>query len=441
MNRATLIASFLVVVLVAAVFLYFRDTTGPVISISPNSGPVSGSRELVIPVEDEGSDLKQLTVTVSQGDRTREVLSKTYPAGTRSGRESITLDSADLQEGSFSLEVTATDRSIYHFGAGNTTTQSHSFEYDAKPPMVGVLSTSHNLRHGGAGLVVYTLSEEPAKTGVAIGDSFYPGYRQQGDFYAALFAYPFNADPDTFPPPRVVAVDQAGNRGDEGIYYRLLPRGFSEADIDLSDPFLTRIQAEFGDTFPATESPLELFLKVNRQTRIQNRQALAEYGRQTSPTPQWQGAFRRQPDAAPLGAFGERRSYYYQGKKVDEQTHLGIDLASVAHAPVQAANDGHVVYADELGIYGNCVIIDHGMGLQTLYGHLSRLGVQADETVEKGQIIAHTGASGLAAGDHLHFGVVISGVPVDPIEWWDRSWIKNNVMAKLKMGAELADRQ
>ncbi|NIQ98299.1 MAG: M23 family peptidase, partial [Desulfuromonadales bacterium] len=234
MNRPTLIASFLVVALVAAGFLYFRDTAGPVISLSPSSGPVSGTRELVIPVEDQGSDLEQLTVTVSQEDRTHEVLSKTYPAGTRSDRESITLESVDLQEGPFTLEVAATDRSIYHFGAGNTTKQSHSFEYDAKPPMVGVLTTSHNLRHGGAGLVVYTLSEEPATTGVAIGDAFYPGYRQQGDFYAALFAYPFDADPDTFPPPRVVAVDQAGNRGDEGIYYRLLPRVFSKVDIDLS---------------------------------------------------------------------------------------------------------------------------------------------------------------------------------------------------------------
>jgi murein DD-endopeptidase MepM/ murein hydrolase activator NlpD len=91
-----------------------------------------------------------------------------------------------------------------------------------------------------------------------------------------------------------------------------------------------------------------------------------------------------------------------------------------------------VVYADFLGIYGNVVIIDHGLGLQTIYAHLSSAAVTAGQSVAKDEIIGHTGTTGLAGGDHLHYGVAVSGIPVQPIEWWDATWIKNNITSKLE---------
>ena len=153
--------------------------------------------------------------------------------------------------------------------------------------------------------------------------------------------------------------------------------------------------------------------------------------------PLWEGTFLRLPNSAPRGSFAQLRSYFYHGKQVDQQTHLGIDLASLAHSPVPAANVGKVVYADDLGIYGQCIIIDHGLGLQTLYGHLSRIGAKVGDQVHKGQIIGTTGDTGLAGGDHLHFGVVISGEQVNPIEWWDPSWIRNNVTGKLQAAEKM----
>ena len=139
------------------------------------------------------------------------------------------------------------------------------------------------------------------------------------------------------------------------------------------------------------------------------------------------------PNTAPLGGFAQFRTYIYQGKEVDRQTHLGFDLASLAQADVPAANRGKVVFAGDFGIYGQCIIIDHGLGLQTIYGHLSRIGVKPGDNVEKGQIIGNTGATGMAGGDHLHFEMNISGVSVNPIEWWDSHWIKNNVTGKLEI--------
>lgn len=436
MKRPSIVLLVVAVVLIAIGFLYFRDRRGPEVSLTPAAGSASGKREFTLSVKDEGSDLKQLTITAIQEGRSWDILSKTYPPGIRNAQESFTLGTAELQQGPFELKISSGDTAIYHFGAGNTSELTSPFEYDNKAPMVSVLSTAHNLYQGGAGLVVYTLSEKPVRTGIIIGEAFYPGYLQEGEIYACLFPFAYDSDPKTFPAPRVVAIDEAGNKGDAGIYYRLLSKRFAKADIRLDDSFLTKIQAEFQDSVPAAASPLDFFLNINRDVRSKNRQALADYGLQTSPVPLWQGGFLRQTNTAMRGPFGEQRTYQYKGKTVDRQTHLGIDLASVAHAPVQAANDGKVVFADRMGIYGNCIIIDHGLGLQTLYGHLSRIDVKKGDPIRKGQLIAHSGASGLAGGDHLHFGVIISGIPVNPIEWWDPSWIKNNVTNKLKMAKQ-----
>ena len=218
------------------------------------------------------------------------------------------------------------------------------------------------------------------------------------------------------------------------INYHLIAKTFSTDQINLTDPFLEKIASEFKGKFPQASTPLEIFLGANRNQRQQDRKLIYEYGRKTSPTPLWQGNFLRMPNTAPLGGFAQARTYIYQGKEVDRQTHLGFDLASLAHAPVPAANRGKVVFAGDLGIYGQCVIIDHGLGLQSIYGHLSRIGVKPGDNVEMGQKIGDTGATGMAGGDHLHFEMAVSGHSVNPIEWWDSHWIKDNVAGKLEMG-------
>jgi len=432
MKIPAIIAAIVVAVLGFG-FFYLRDTTGPALTLSPAAGPISAKRVLTLTLRDSGAGLKNVTVAAVQGDRTIPLLSRQYPPGSHEALEPLSLAQSGLKEGPLSLRISATDRSIFPFGAGNSTDLSPSFDYQNKPPVVTLLSTAHNIFHGGAGLVVYTLNREVERTGVVIGNRFFPGYRQSGDLYACLFAFPYNMAPESFL-PKVLAVDRAGNERQTGIYFHLIPKSFPSDRIELSDSFLDKVAAEFKDRFPQAATPLEIFLKANGELRDHDLKILNECGQKTSPVPLWEGAFLRLPNSAPGGSFAQLRSYLYRGKQVDLQTHLGIDLASLAHAQVPAANRGKVVYADDLGIYGQCVIIDHGLGLQTLYGHLSRIGVKVGEEVHKGQIIGNTGDTGLAGGDHLHFGVVISGEQVNPIEWWDPSWIKNNVTGKLDAG-------
>ena len=139
--------------------------------------------------------------------------------------------------------------------------------------------------------------------------------------------------------------------------------------------------------------------------------------------------------------FADERTYVYQGETIDHAYHLGYDLAVTKKHPVGAANSGIVVFAGDLGIYGNTVVIDHGLGISTLYGHLSSLDVQAGDKVEKKHKIGKTGETGLAGGDHLHFATLIHGVPVLPLEWWDGKWIKDNIQSKLEVwGQTIAGR-
>ena len=429
MKTFTIFTSIILIAVIGMILFYFIGTPAPKVSLSPEAGLVGERRDLTLNLDAQGGLLKKLTVSAVQAEKTVNVLLKDFASGSHQAAETFNLEKTGLKEGAFTLQINATS-SAPRFGADRTTSKIHSFTMESKPLIVAVLSVAHNITQGGAGLVVYTVSKDVEKTGVVFGDQFFPGYRQGGDYYACLFPFPYNMDPGKYV-PRVIAVDRAGSERQIGINYHLIAKTFSTDRINLTDTFLEKIAAEFKGKFPQAGTPLEIFLKANRDQRQQDLKLIYDYGRKSSPTPLWQGTFLRMPKAAPLGGFAQSRTYMYQGKEIDRQTHLGFDLASLAHADVPAANRGKVVFAGDFGIYGQCIIIDHGLGLQTLYGHLSQISVKPGDTVENGQIIGNTGATGMAGGDHLHFEMTISGQSVNPIEWWDAHWIKDNVTGKL----------
>jgi murein DD-endopeptidase MepM/ murein hydrolase activator NlpD len=203
--------------------------------------------------------------------------------------------------------------------------------------------------------------------------------------------------------------------------------------MTLSENFLQQKMPEFQSHAPTLQgkTPIETFMYVNTKLREENDAAIREICKTSNPRQLWEGTFLRMKDAAPMALFGDKRKYQSQGKVVGESVHMGVDLASTANAPVEAANNGIVAYAGYLGIYGNFVMIDHGFGFFTIYGHLNSIDVKKGQEVKKGDVIAHTGSTGLAGGDHLHFGMLIGGQFVNPQEWWDAHWIADNVTKKM----------
>ncbi len=420
----------IVIALCAGGFLYFRDTEGPQLALTPGSGPISHKTKLLLSLKDQGMGLKDVKVTILQGNTSKTLLQRAFPLPQPNADLEIDLSSLKLQQGGVQIEIVSTDSAIYHFGKGNVTVQTFNMTYDSRAPIISILSKAHNFTKGGSGLVTFTANEEIQNAGVTFGDLFFPAYQQESGNYACLFPYPYYTTSKEFV-PRVVASDLAGNERQTGIYYHTNNKRFRNRKINISKSFLDMKTPEFETMAPNAQSPLDIFLYVNREVRKANRAKMVELSKQTSPNPLWQGAFMRQPKAAPLAQFADHRDYFYEGKKVDEAYHLGFDLASVAQAEIHAGNSGNVVWAEYLGIYGLCVVIDHGLGLQTLYAHMSQLDVQQGDTVTRGQVIGRSGATGMAGGDHLHFGVFVSGVAVQPIEWWDQSWLDNNIDSKL----------
>ena len=412
-------------------YLLLRDLSAPTLTLAPADGTVSAKRSPTLTVADHGTGLKHLQVTAVQGGQSVELLNRDYPAGTAQITEPISLKG--LQEGPVELQVRAVDHARIRFGSGNPAELAATFTIDNQAPQISVLSTHHNVNQGGAAVAVYTLSEEAAETGVKVGDRLFPAYRQPSGAWVCFFALPWNMPPSAFV-PKVVATDRAGNQRSAGLFYHVSAKTFPSDRLNITPQFLeSKIVPDFQQFFPEIDDPLELFLKVNRDLRKENIAKVFEVGQQSAAAPLWSGTFLRQPNAAVPGYFAQPRVYLHNGLIIDHQTHLGIDLASTARAPVPATNAGKVVFAADLGIYGNCVIIDHGLGLQTLYGHLSQIDVRNGDPVTKGQIIGRTGTSGMAGGDHLHYDVLVSGQQVNPIEWWDPNWIRNNVTDKLAL--------
>jgi murein DD-endopeptidase MepM/ murein hydrolase activator NlpD len=181
----------------------------------------------------------------------------------------------------------------------------------------------------------------------------------------------------------------------------------------------------------APEDLAASFLRINGDLRRRNALTIAELSKKTSPEMLWKDAFQALGNASVEAGFADNRTYLYQGKEIDRQVHLGFDLAVTQRIPVLAANTGIVVYAADLGIYGNCVILDHGLGVQSLYGHLSVIEVKEGMRVEKGQMLGRSGMTGLAGGDHLHFTMLVSGQAVNPVEWWDPKWMQDRVLRKI----------
>lgn len=418
-------AFFILLLAGGALFFFFRDKAGPTVTLTPDSGPVS-LNPLTLDLHDENSGLKDLTVTLIQGEKRFPVLAKAYPKKPRTGSETFQIDGSRLNEGDFQIEIAARDGS---FLGGNLSKELYSFVYDRTPPVVSVESRVHNIRQGGSGLIVYQVSEKVRRTGVKVADRFFQAYLQPSGKYYCVFAYPHDLERNQFQPV-VVAEDHAGNKSESGFYFHVIRKQFVSDRINISDGFLTAKMSQFKGDFPEASSNLDLFLNVNRSMRKENRKKLYDYGTKTATQPLWEKNFLRQPGST-MATFGDKRSYYYQGKKVDSQTHLGVDLASVAQAPVKAANFGKVVFSGFFGIYGNCIVLDHGLGVQSLYGHLSRLDVKEGQELAKGDLLGLTGTTGMAGGDHLHFGILVSGLPVEPIEWWDANWIENNITSKV----------
>jgi murein DD-endopeptidase MepM/ murein hydrolase activator NlpD len=392
---------------------------------------------------DVGTGLAWSRIEVERDGATTVLANETYPAvswvgsglfDTTVSKPLAPIDNKFV-EGPAKLRVFAGDYSWLRVFRSERPLLEADFTIDLTAPTVEVLSQQHYLKLGGLDFMLYKASPDATMSGVAVGNYFFPGTAGLFDdptIRGAFFAIP--QDLDAKAAPKAVAEDAAGNRREVSFHTVVKPRTFPDKTLDIDDAFLERKVPEIltASGQPAQPDLVQGYLYVNRTIRQKSEERIREVTKMSGPTPRWDGAFLRQPNSAPLAGFGDRRSYRHNGAIIDTATHLGYDLASLRQAPVVAASTGVVVFAEYLGIYGDAVIIDHGLGIFSLYGHLSAITVKAGQEVQRGDTVGRTGETGLAGGDHLHFSIMLYGVHVDPVEWWDGKWIRDHVTAKLE---------
>jgi len=413
--------------------------------------PAIGSANHVRATFREPEDgLGTIRLELVQGDRVEVVAEKSFtrpspfalpgrPRTTEAELEATvgTTTQPWLAEGPVVLRAVA-DRAHGPLRRAEPASTEVSLEVRMRPPRLEIISQGHYAREGGSGVVVLRVGDHVTACGVRAGQAVSPATPVRGlapEERVVVFAVPWDLTDGN--QVRAFAEDDAGNRAEQPFLDGFRQRPEHKDTVDVSDSFLERVVPAIVSRTPgltARGSLLDQYLEINGKERRRDLQVIHDLSADTADRPLWDDSFLQLPHSAVQAGFADRRTYRYKGEVVDHQTHLGLDLASTARSPVPAASGGRVVYAGWLAIYGNFVLIDHGLGVMTGYGHLSQVDVAVGDLVSRGQIIARTGATGLAGGDHLHFEVFIHGTSVDPLEWLDPTWLRNVVMAKLPAG-------
>jgi len=433
----TVAIAFVIVLAAGAYLLLPRfEWHKPQVKITPE-GDTLGLAPLEISVVERGTGLKSIGAVLSSGTARYSLISEQYEPPLMEKKFSVALSAklGGLKEGPAVLQVSARDRSWWRFFRGNETVVVKNVVIDITPPTIELIADDRYINFGGVGVVVYKPSPDTVTSGVKIGDYFFPGYKNQiktqPEHYIAFFAHPYNVSETER--ASLVATDKAGNSRQMRLVYELKNVKYKKSKLEISDDFIQgKVAPLLNDVGARQGSAREIFVKVNKEIRKENEDKIAAITRKSAPSLLWQGAFSQLTNSKVEANFADARTYLYKNEVIDNAYHLGYDLSVTKHYPAEAANAGVVAFVGDLGIYGNTVIIDHGLGLFTLYAHLSSIDVKVSDQVRQKQALGKTGETGLAGGDHLHFGVYLHGVPILPVEWWDQKWIDDNVRPKLE---------
>ena len=428
-----IVAGVLIVFVALTIGILLALSQGTVLDVQPPVTALGMDTPVNVRVEN-GHGIRRLTAYVEQGGARYQVFSREFPAHRlffwrlREAPREIAFKAGkstapNLKDGKARLVVEAVSADL----RARADTLAFDVEVSTRPPRVVADGFQHYINQGGMELASFTPSGYWTESGVKVGKYTFRSFPlpgRSGERFA-MFGYPWDLGPAEA--PFAFASNPTGIVARGSFWYKIFPKKFRVRDFELTDAMMDKLVNQIDPS--GTGSLLERFLKINRDMRRENNRTLADQRLKTEEKVLWNGPFVRLGKEESM--FADVRNYIYKGQKVDQQVHLGYDLSNVQHEPVNAANDGRVVYAADLGIYGNCIVLDHGYGLQSIYGHLSQIGVKPGDMVKKGQTMGHSGATGLALGDHLHFSMQIDGVQVNPVEWWDEHWIRDRILSKL----------
>lgn len=331
--------------------------------------------------------------------------------------------------------IEANDISKWNFMSGNTSIKRVKVNIDTKKPDVKIVDSSYGINKGGSALVIFKATDENLKSlyiATNYEKKFIPIKFYKEGYYIALIAWPvWHNDLKS----AIVAEDSAGNNKIIPLQFHIKQKEYSTSKIQLKDDFLSgKISELYEELQPKkyVTDTIEKFKYINEEERKRNEDLIHNITSKIDEN--YVDSFAINTlnplrNGEVVARFGDHRLFYRTDQNVieSESYHLGLDLASIKMASITTTNTSKVVHTAYNGIYGNMAILYHGLGLYTLYGHCTSISTNVGDTVQAGTAFAQTGVTGLALGDHLHFGVLVQGVEVRPEEWMDNQWIRLNV--------------
>jgi hypothetical protein len=433
----TLLITFILLCLAAIVLFAFSNT--PVITLPDSLSTLGQSSAVTIRIHDAHGIRAARAWVMQNGDR-YPVWETTLPghrifwrrgvADTEWNFKAGARTVPQLKDGKAQLVVEATSNDF----RGKTASVARELIVVTQPATISADQEQHYLYLGMADLVTLNPSGYWTEAGVRVGDQTFRAWPLPGGKpgFFSLFAFAWNMPPGTA--PIVYAANPGGDQTTAPITFQF-PKSeqpkYRVRDLPVDDHFVQKVVNELDPN--GAGDLVTRFVKINSEMRRANNKTLAELRWKTEPRFLWSQPFLQQPNTKVEANFADVRNYIYKGQKIDQQVHLGYDLSSTQHVDVLASNDGKVLYAAPLGIYGNCIVIDHGYGLQSIYGHLSQIAVHEGDTVKRGQSMGKSGTTGMAGGDHIHFSMQLEGIQIDPKEWWDAHWIQDHIAKRVTL--------
>jgi murein DD-endopeptidase MepM/ murein hydrolase activator NlpD len=429
--RKALLVLIALVVIVPVAVVVVRSAT-PVLDLPTPVTNIGQATPISVHVRDPRG-VRKVTAIVEQNGAQYNVWELAQPSKAAESTLSFVAGvktTPQLKDGKAKLIITATSNDLL----GKTAQIESDVTVVTQPPTVSVDSDQHYLYLGMADLATFNVAGGWTEAGVRVGDQRYRAWPTPGGKpgFFSLFAFAWNMPLNTV--PVVYASNGAGNDVTSPIAFQFPKKEqpkYTTHDLQITDAFIQKVVGELDPN--GTGDPVTRFVKINNEMRKSNNKTLSDLRLKTADHFLWSQPFQRQPHSQAEATFADIRNYIYQGKKIDQQVHLGYDLAVTQHVGVEASNDGRVVWAAPLGIYGNCVVVDHGYGLQTIYGHMSQIDVHEGDMVKRGQVMGKSGMTGMAGGDHIHFAMQLDGVQIDPKEWWDPHWIQDHVAKRVDL--------
>ncbi len=424
-KKIGLILIFSLVILIAAYLAYnLFLIQSPVVENIEAFNILSADKAITL----NGKNLKSIDISINQGAKKVSLLKDAPIAKEKTYTLQIKPKDLNLMDGSATV--------IIDIKAGIFKKVKHEINsiIDTTPPLLEILNTPEFVNHGSSGFAILK-AKDADSVFIKLEEYIFKAFKTISETgsgtsnYFVFFSAPFNTKGGSV--FYAVAYDAAGNKNIKSLPTKLKAEKFKISTLNIDDAFVNRVVSPLLNETNISD-PVSAFKKVNEDLRESNLKKLIEIGQKSEPKILWEGPFLQLKNSKVMALYGDRRTYLYKEKPISHSVHLGYDLASTEHAMVGAANSGIVRFAGDLGIYGNTIIIDHGLGLMSLYGHLSTIIVKEGQSVKKEEIIAKTGSTGLAGGDHLHFGILMHGYEVTPLPWWDAHWIKVNILDYLK---------